>query len=123
MTKPEALLLLHAVREEGVPVNWNLVQRQAQHSLKTWHDQPLPDWGCAFLSAQGECTVYHYRPAVCRKHKVIGDSAQCDTEKNPGGKVLNFVSMQAEVYSSAALSVLEWGTLPAMLLKHRSETT
>lgn len=124
VTKPEALLLLHYARAEGVPIDWQRVQRQSQHaSLARWHEQPPADWACAFLSAQGECTVYEHRPAVCRKHAVIGDPAQCDAERNPGGRVLNFVSIEAEVYTSAALTVLECGSMPAMLLKHRGGST
>lgn len=120
ITKPEALLLLHYAQAEQVPLDWQLVQRQAENaSLARWHKQPREDWRCAFLGADDTCMAYEYRPMVCRKHAVIGDAQQCDTEKNPGGRVLNFVSMEAEIVTSAALSALEWGTLPAMLLKHK----
>lgn len=62
---------------------------------------PKPDRACVFLK-DNRCGVYRDRPSVCRKHFVVSDPAQCNTVRFPGGKVLQFVAIEAEVAASAA---------------------
>lgn len=118
ITAEEALLLHHAASEAKVTLDRDKLTRQASRTHSDWREQPDADRGCAMLDQMGGCRVYEHRPSACRKYFVISDPDQCDTKKHPGTQVLNFVSIPAEILSSAALTTFESGSMAAMLLKH-----
>jgi len=121
-TYPEAALLVALVREEKIPLDWARVKRQAQFAgPAVWHTQPFADQRCVFLSDDNACRVYEHRPSACRRHFVVSDPGECDTQKHPGHRVLNWIPVRAEVIVSAALAVFEQGSLPAMLLKAKKK--
>lgn len=118
VSQAEAALLLECVRQLGLELDWELIERQAQHTdHEKWHQQSERDQRCAFLADDDSCRVYEHRPSMCRKHAALDNSEQCDTGRRLGGQVLQFVSIEAEVIASAAMGAMPWGTLPAMLLK------
>lgn len=118
ITRNEALLLHHAAREAHIEIDRDKLARQASHTHTDWRDMDDADRGCVFLDQMGGCKVYEHRPGACRKYFVISDPALCDMKTHPGGNVLNFVSIPAEVVQSAALMTFETGSMPAMLLRH-----
>ena len=118
ITKPEAVLLNLVAKHDGIPINWDLVERQAKlpsDDPQRWHEQPIEDRACVFLDANNDCMVYAFRPMACRKHFVVDDPDQCDIVKHPGAKTLNWVALEAEVLMSAAITVFDAGNLPVML--------
>lgn len=117
ITEEEAALLQAAVEHARIELDWDKLRRQAQHSLKTWGEQPAGDRRCVFLSERNDCRVYEHRPAACRKYLVASDPQLCNTAKYPGGQVAVVVPLEGEVIASAMLAALEWGSLPKMLLK------
>lgn len=121
ITKPEAVLLHKFAAEQGIELDYDRLTRQAQtHDDPTaWRKQPVEDRACTFLAGDGACRVYGHRPDACRKHMSLEDPAKCDVNNHPGGRVLYFVAMKAEIVASAALTVFEAGNMPEMLLKHR----
>jgi uncharacterized protein len=126
ITEPEAALLLKVTEGDGIPLDWDRVERQAAPSsngLLAWRALPVEDRGCVFLDeASGECRVYEHRPTGCRKYFVIGNPEHCDIDRHPGKQVLVFAIPPAEIVASAALLVFEHGSLPRMLLKARKRT-
>jgi Fe-S-cluster containining protein len=121
ITIEEAKLLVYAADEAGVAIDAERLAAQA--APKRWADVPQEERACVFLGSDGACRVYEHRPTVCRKHHVVSPPDECDTFKNPGHKVLNFVSIEAEIFCSAAFAALPSGRMAQMLLKATQETT
>jgi uncharacterized protein len=119
ITKPEAVLLTKLCREDGIAVDWAKLERQKGYTYNGWHKQPDGDRACVFLDEHGACRVYKHRPDACRKYLVISEPKFCDTKRYPGHRVVNFVSLEAETITSAAMVAFENGSMPAMLLKWR----
>jgi len=107
-TPDEADLLARAVRLGGVSINRERLIRQSQ--APTFDALAHADKACAFLLPSGECGVYQLRPATCRKYFVVSDPADCDIEKRPGQRVLNWISASAETLTSACFT--EFGSRP-----------
>jgi Fe-S-cluster containining protein len=117
ITHEEAELLLLVIARDEIPVSWRRMQRQAQWSLADWGAQPLAERRCAFLSEGNECRVYEHRPTVCRKYMVISPPKRCDTVKHTAGQVAILAPIEAEFVASAALGVLDSGSMPRMLVQ------
>lgn len=103
-------------RAEGIEIDAEKLARQAS---VPWDQLPIEDQRCLFLSADNECRVYEHRPGACRKYMVKSNPDLCDTTKHPGGEVAIVFSMEAEIISSAAMTVYGAGDMATMLLKTR----
>ena len=112
----EAALLLEAVRAAGLELDTALLERQARHTPDTWRQQPAADRACVFLTGDGACKVYDFRPNACRKLLVVTDPALCDPEKHPPESVGRWYSWEAEMMESAALETCGRALLPLALL-------
>ena len=119
ITREEAALLLVAIEQKAVRVDWAKLERQSAHGLPTWNQQSPADRRCVFLNDREECSVYEHRPSACRKYMVASDPKRCNTIKFPGGQVSSVVPVEGEAVASAMLTVLEWGSMPRMLLAAR----
>lgn len=116
----EAELVLESAREKNYKIDWEKVKRQAETS--SWKELSPEDKKCVFLSQNGqseygECSVYNYRPAACRKYFVVSNPELCDTEKNPGQKVARIFNLQAEILTTAMWNAQQSGSMPEVLLK------
>jgi Fe-S-cluster containining protein len=123
ITREEAELLLLVMERDGIEVGWRRLQRQAQWNLAQWGDQPLAERRCVFLGASDECRVYEHRPTSCRKYMVLSKPKRCDTVKHPGGQVAILAPIEGEFIASAALGVLDSGSMPRMLLLAKEAAT
>jgi len=112
----EAELLHLIARVDGIEIDAEKLARQAS---MPWHQLPIEDRRCLFLSADNECRVYEHRPGACRKYMVKSEPDLCDMDKHPGGEVAIVFSMEAEIISSAAMTVYGADNMAAMLLKTR----
>jgi Fe-S-cluster containining protein len=121
ITREEAVLLVIAAAQKDVAIDWEKVERQSGHRLATWKDQTPVDRRCVFLNNHEECSVYGHRPAACRKYLVVSDPKNCDTIKFPGRDVTVLSPILGEAVASAMLGVLEWGSMPRMLLQAKKD--
>lgn len=117
ITREEAALLLIAAEQEEIPIDWARVERQSEHNLATWKDQGPADQRCVFLDSRNECSVYEYRPTACRKYLVASDPKNCNTIKFPDAKVAIVAPVEGEAVVSAMLGILDWSSMPRMLLQ------
>lgn len=117
ITREEAVLVLIAAENKRVAIDWDKVERQSAHRLATWKDQSHADRRCVFLNDREECSVYEHRPATCRKYMVASDPKNCNTSKHPGREVTIVAPIVGEAVVSAMLGVLDWGSMPRMLLE------
>jgi Fe-S-cluster containining protein len=115
ITEPEARMLVHVARDEGIPIDRAHLERQ--RDAPDFFALPLAQRRCVFLRPDRSCAVYEHRPVNCRKYLVVDSPKKCDTVKFPGARVLNFVSAEAECLQSAALHIFRAGHMPAMLLE------
>jgi uncharacterized protein len=116
ITREEAALLLIAAEQKRVPIDWAKVERQREQGLATWSRQSPADRRCVFLNDREECSVYEHRPSACRKYMVASDPKRCNTAKHPGGEVAIVAPIEGEAVVSAMLGILDWGSMPRMLL-------
>lgn len=79
-----------------------------------WSLRDISDNRCVFLSSEQACGIYSHRPAVCRKHSVTSDPAECMKER---GEVQPLVMPIAEIIMSAAVTINNgyYLALPKML--------
>ena len=117
ITGEEAVLLLIAAEQKRVAIDWDKVERQSEHRLATWKDLSPGDRRCVFLDDRNECRVYEHRPAACRKYMVASDPKNCNTYKYPGRDVAVVAAVEGEAVTSAMLGILDWGSMPRMLLE------
>jgi Fe-S-cluster containining protein len=112
----EAALLVAAARSAGMELDSARLERQSQHSIENWRQQPAADKACGFLGDDGACKVYEFRPNACRKLLVVTDPVLCDADKHPPNSVGRWFSLEAEILESAALEVFGAALMPRLLL-------
>ncbi|SCK49445.1 Predicted Fe-S-cluster oxidoreductase [Variovorax sp. HW608] len=115
ITLAEASLLLIAAEQKRIELDWDKVERQAEHGLATWKELPPGDRRCVFLNEKDECRAYEHRPAACRKYLVASDPKNCNTYKYPDAEVRIVAPIVGEAVVSSMLGVLDWGSMPRML--------
>jgi len=112
----EAALLVAIAREADMELDNARLNRQSQHSIENWRQQPAADTACVFLGNDGACKVYEFRPNACRKLLVVTDPALCNAAKHPPDSVGRWFSLEAEILESAALEVFGAALMPRLLL-------
>jgi Fe-S-cluster containining protein len=112
----EAALLVEAMRKGGREFDLERLERQSRYTVETWRQQAAGDKACGFLGEDGACTVYEFRPNVCRKLLVVTDPALCDASQNQPDSVGRWFSWEAELMESAALEVFGAALMPKALL-------
>lgn len=102
----EATLALMAAADVGIEVDRERLARQAAagHSVEKWRELSRADRTCVFLRDE-RCTVYEHRPGACRKYAVASSPEFCDVDRHPGHDVEVVAAVEAEVISSAAMTV------------------
>jgi Fe-S-cluster containining protein len=112
----EAALLVEFAREAGMELDRARLERQSQHTMDDWGQQPTADKACVFLGEDGACKVYEFRPNACRKLLVVTEPSLCNDEKHPAESVDRWFSWEAEILESAALEVFGAALMPRLLL-------
>lgn len=117
ITPDEAKLLHMMAREAGLDLDMPRLRLQALNSRPdAWAKLSAPLRRCVFLGADSACQVYEWRPGACRKYQVLDTADKCDTVRHYGARVLNFVSVPAEIMQSAAVTVFGGGPMAQQLL-------
>lgn len=120
VTNDETEVLLEYSKEQGIEIDWGKAERQSKHNIDTWKNQSAEDIKCVFLNDDNECSVYEYRPSVCRKLFVITEPKYCDIVGYPKHQVGRVNSIDAEILATAiGTAAVEFDTLPKMLLKYK----
>jgi Fe-S-cluster containining protein len=112
----EAALLVAIARAAGMTLDRTRLERQSRYNAENWRQQSVQDRACGFLGADGACTVYEFRPNVCRKLLVVTDPALCDTSNGQPDSVGRWFSWEAELMESAALEMFGASVMPKALL-------
>lgn len=113
----EAALLIEAMRKAGRTLDRARLERQSQYTVETWRLQVVADKACGFLGDDGACTVYEFRPNVCRKLQVVTDPVMCDASQSQPDSVGRWFSWEAELMESAALETFGAGLMPVLLMR------
>ena len=113
----EAALLVEVMRKAGREFDLARLERQSRYTVETWRQQVVADKACGFLGEDGACTVYEFRPNVCRKLLVVTDPVLCDASQSQPDSVGRWFSWEAELMESAALETFGAGLMPILLLK------
>ncbi len=89
-------------KDEARVIARALSRRQRATVLST-PDPPDPTTAvCIFLGAGGGCSIYPFRPAVCRTYAVITPADYCYPERSPGALVGRcFSQAHAALHASA----------------------
>jgi Fe-S-cluster containining protein len=110
-------LLVEVMRKAGREFDLARLERQSRYSVETWRQQERTDKACGFLGEDGACTVYEFRPNVCRKLLVVTDPVLCDASQSQPDSVGRWFSWEAELMESAALETFGAGLMPILLLQ------
>lgn len=113
----EAALLIEVMRKAGREFDRARLERQSRYTVETWRQQAVADKACGFLGKDGACTVYEFRPGVCRKLLVVTDPLLCDASQNQPDSVGRWFSWEAELMESAALETFGAGLMPMQLMQ------
>ena len=120
VTHDESQVLSQLMQSGVIKLDFSLLdlQRLAGNSGEKWYQMSFPYRRCLFLNSANECSIYQYRPAVCRTNYVISDPAQCFTYDGKERPVSLLKTDQANIIIAAAYSFSgENGALPFMLWK------
>jgi Fe-S-cluster containining protein len=112
----EAELLIEVMHKTGRGLDRERLARQSACTVENWRLQPQADRACVFLGADGACTVYEFRPNVCRKLLVVTEPALCDATYQQPDSVGRWFSWEAELLESAALEVFGASLMSQALL-------
>lgn len=112
----EADRLAHYAEAHFIPIDTDQLRQQARFTPDEWIHASEPARRCVFLGESNQCRVYEARPLACRKYFSVGDPEDCNLDTHPQGQFRQWVSVSAEVLTSAAYT--QWGTgfLSTMLL-------
>ncbi len=117
VSKNEAALLAHTAKDLGIKIDMDLLKKQANFDKpQRWRLLSYKQRACVFLK-NGECSVYHNRPASCRTYHVSTPASQCDTETNPNQGVSLIFDIHSEALGETLREKEGFGSMPEMLLK------
>lgn len=119
VTPHEGQLLLQVMKEKGIEIDEESLKLQAK--VARWRQLAYKARRCVFLSEEGECRVYDYRPMSCRKYLVFSEPEKCNSGKYPGGEVGVLTANKAEIVASAIFSICDSDTIPKQLQKLRGK--
>lgn len=80
----------------------------AQASKLTARDNPLTtghESKCPFLSEKGTCSIYNYRPLLCRTYHVLTPPEMCN---DPDAQVMQYGSQSANMGNHIYKTIAEW---------------
>ncbi len=118
VSRSEAQHLLKVAQAKGIEIDFERAKRQARVEDKDWHNLPRADQPCVFLDTEtSQCRVYRDRPLACRKYFVVGDPKMCDINHNPGELQPIWYQLDAELVSTAWMTVDGCHSLPHQLLQ------
>lgn len=115
ITEDEADLLAAVIKDDGLEIDREKLAEQAKLEKDDWSGKTAEQKACVFLGENDECRIYEYRPINCRKLMVISDPILCDTIKFPNGMVHRYLSIQAEIISTAIMTCNKGGSLSKLL--------
>lgn len=105
ISKHEATLLHKLINEDKLEIDYEKVERQSKKNYKTWRELDPEDRKCVFLK-NNECSIYDYRPGVCRKYMVVSEPLDCNVN-NGTKQVAILASAEAEILQSIIISESE----------------
>ena len=73
----EADVIKHTSAKENINID---KKKLAAQSKVKWEHLPYETRRCVFLSDEGSCKIYKYRPLACRRHFVVSPSEFCNFE-------------------------------------------
>ena len=120
ITRDEAEVLAGRVRAGTAHADPDRMAAQAQWlTPMAFVGKPAAEAACVFLGADGACTVYEDRPAICRSLLVASDPELCrgldDTVQ-----ITAVINPEVDVVISAALTVDAEGDPPPRYGRHLS---
>jgi len=115
ITNEEAKLLSKISKEKNIKINKKRLKLQMIKNAENWHDLGIKNMRCVFLR-ENECSIYEYRPIVCRTHFVMDGKMLCyPYEKNH--RVRHWKPIIVSVAEAAAMLCGEADLMARKLLK------
>ncbi len=115
ITDEEADLLLKVAKDKNIKINTKRLKRQASHFSENWHKLGPKDMKCVFLKEK-ECSIYDYRPSVCRTYFVTNEQMLCDTFK-ANHKIKTWMPISVAILEIAIMLCGNGGSMAKKLLE------
>lgn len=102
---------------KGHPIDWTRLhkQKQAGNSHAEWYKLSHADRACIFLDKEGSCSIYEFRPLVCRTNNVISDPANCDTTLHNTPTINLINTFKSDIATHAAFTYSNGGVMPKIV--------
>lgn len=113
ITKDELALIWTTINHSNLVIDGVRIKNQIGMGHK-WFSLSKENRQCVFLSAEGLCSIYKYRPLSCRKYYVASDPSNCELKDGPN-PVSVLVNRMAEVAASAAMTTVGGGFMADLL--------
>jgi len=68
----------HYIKENNIKLDPKRVEK---YLAKPYHKQKYADKACVMLDKEGNCSIYHARPFICRLFNSTDTPSKCDTSK------------------------------------------
>lgn len=102
----EAIVIAHALVQDAIALRERVLEsatRRRHMNTDALYEAGDP---CPFLGAQGECSIYPFRPSACRRHCCM-DAAECESAvSNPTLKLA--VTQHAQANIAGTINAMAW---------------
>lgn len=124
VSRTEATHLYGVAKAKGIVLDREHLARQSVTKEEDWHRLPMASQPCVFLdTATRQCRVYEERPLACRKYFVVGDPKMCDINTNRTQLQPVWYQLDAELMSTAWMTVDGCESLSTLLLQEMDHET
>jgi Fe-S-cluster containining protein len=118
ITEDDAKLLAQTVQAKKLKIDFARLESQArrQKGDEAWKKRSVIENRCVFLDEANCCSVYEFRPMICRKHAVVSSPSECmSVDGHPVPRVIPI----NEIIASAVINLPmnHYDSLPKMLFR------
>lgn len=99
LSKNEVEYLLSKIKENNVKPNRRLLK--IQNKTEDFHKIKWAHKACSLLDSNGNCSVYEFRPMICRTHNSTIDPKFCNKEKYPNMSINEGRIIQLDAITTA----------------------
>lgn len=116
ISEDEAKFIKMLISEMNINIDKERLEKQKDHVAESWRQLKALDRRCVLLNDNHECSIYEYRPAVCRNYHVISDPSECDLDNPNEDKVMKLSAVIGEIITSAIITASKSDTMAKQLL-------
>lgn len=110
------LILAHLKQTKRVLDQERLAIQAKALQEGTWDQLPFADRKCVFLDQDQRCSIYEFRPLLCRRYFVTSDKKYCENED--WSHIARVTNPDSDAFLSAVFTKFKFEALPLFLIEN-----